>query len=116
MKNSSGPSVGAADATVQPGARPKARSEKRSNPWNCYEGTPESPRIMPRELRRRFAGPAGRESAADLADALDAVEERLAGLLGLGGQSLHRFHPPVPEHDRHEDLVVVHLQVVDAGA
>ena len=50
------------------------------------------------------------------ADALDARDERVACCSASGVETLERFDVPVAQHDRHEDLLVVHREVVDAGA
>ena len=46
---------------------------------------------------------------------LDALDERRARLLGLGREPFDLLDVPVHEHDGDEDLVVVDLEVVDAG-
>src|SRR5262245_29405066 len=52
---------------------------------------------------------------AGLADAVDAGDQRVPGLLGLVAEAGHVLDPPLPEHHRHEDLPVVDGEVVDAG-
>ena len=55
------------------------------------------------------------EAAAGPTDAVDPLEHGAARLLGLGVRPVERLDVPVAQHDRHEDLVVVDLEVVDAG-
>ena len=59
-------------------------------------------------------GAAGGHAAAGGADPIDARDERVARGFGFGVETLERFDVPVPHHDRHEDLLVVHGEVVDA--
>ena len=66
---------------------------------------------LARSLASAFSEPAGGDT-----DALDALQQRIAGDLGFGGETLQALHLPPLDDDRLEDLVVVLLQVVEVAA
>src|SRR5690606_17790799 len=71
--------------------------------------------VVGRGRVRRGPAPRACHAFAGPPDALDALHEGIAGALGLVGQAGEVLDVPVAEHDRHQDLVVVDLEVVDAG-
>ena len=54
------------------------------------------------------------QAPTDAVDAVDVVHDALARHLGFGVETLDRLDAPVPQHDRHEHLIVVQHEVVDA--
>ncbi len=57
-----------------------------------------------------------RDASRHLRDALEVADQPIARGLGLGVQAGQLGDLPLPHHDRHEDLLVVDVQVVDARA
>ena len=70
-----------------------------------------------KRLRRNFDGfPASGHAAPGGGDAFHAFEHGVTGELGFGGEPGARLDVPVAQDDRHQDLLVVDVEVVDPGA